>query len=127
MQINKIQTNPSLAFKASLSTLFVSEKTLNEIVPKLHKKILKGNVAAYLNEYDAVQSGGSSKKMLQLGLYGTGEYKGVFEMPLAKADVNKLAKEYFKLQENLKNAVDKLCGKDTFKQRVKKGVYMQFV
>lgn len=103
MQVNKIQSKPSLTFKAKLSALNVSEKTMETIVPGLSSRLNRGIVDAYITEYGPV----GDRRMIKLGLYGGSHSTDFTVMPLREADAKKLAVAYYKLQAELKKQLDK--------------------
>ena len=113
MQINKIQTNTNPSFKARVTELSVSEKTINEILPQLRKKLAKGKVDAYLTEF---RVGKDEVKTLQIALYGLPSFHKAFSTPLSEATVKKFVKGYFNLQRQYIKAYDDFFSKGAFKK-----------
>lgn len=115
MQINRIQQNQHPTFKARVSTVIVMDNNIQRVLPEVRKRLAKGKIPAYLNEYWTTGENGGKQIMLQLGLYSGKYFDSAFAMPAEKATPRKLAKAYFDLQARFKKEIEEQMGKGSFK------------
>lgn len=117
MQVNRIQSNQNVSFKASLSIANSlsekGEKIFNELTPFLKD----GIIDAHLGKYFV-----GNKEYLQLELYGDSHFDKAFSMPVKEATVEKFAESYKNLVNEFKKFTDKYYWPGAFDEFYKKNV-----
>lgn len=119
MQINRIQKNQNPTFNARVRVVLDHDGKIAELLPEVRKKLAKGKIPAYLNEYWTTGKNGSRQTMVQIGIYTGKCFDSAFAMPAEKAEPEKLAKAYFDLQARFKKEIEQKNGKGAFENFVK--------